>query len=65
MKTLIAVVRSRNAGQASKSRYRWPGPERPPESPVLIEQGIDSISLNPDVVLRTTLDVLHVEGAAK
>ncbi len=27
----------------------------------LVEQGIDSISLNPDVVLKTTLEVLEVE----
>jgi len=27
----------------------------------LVEQGIDSISLSPDVVLKTTLDVLRIE----
>ena len=30
----------------------------------LVEQGIDSISLNPDVVVRTTLDLLELERAA-
>jgi pyruvate,water dikinase len=29
----------------------------------LVEQGIDSISLNPDAVLRTTLGVLELEAA--
>jgi pyruvate,water dikinase len=29
----------------------------------LVEQGIDSISLNPDVVVRTTLDLLEMEKA--
>jgi pyruvate, water dikinase len=29
----------------------------------LVEQGINSISLNPDAVLRTTLSVLELEGA--
>jgi pyruvate,water dikinase len=29
----------------------------------LVEQGIDSISLNPDAVLRTTLQVLELEAA--
>lgn len=28
----------------------------------LVEQGIDSISLNPDAVLKTTLDILQLEG---
>ncbi|HRW09146.1 MAG TPA: phosphoenolpyruvate synthase, partial [Caldilineaceae bacterium] len=28
----------------------------------LVEQGIDSISLNPDAVLRTTADILAIEG---
>ncbi|MDE2489909.1 MAG: phosphoenolpyruvate synthase [Elusimicrobia bacterium] len=31
----------------------------------LVEQGIDSLSLNPDAVLRTTLAVLEAERAAK
>ena len=31
----------------------------------LVEEGIDSISLNPDVVLRTTVDVLDMEKAAE
>ena len=31
----------------------------------LVEQGIDSISLNPDAVLKTTLKVLEMEGAAR
>jgi len=30
----------------------------------LVEQGIDSISLNPDAVLRTTVDVLRIESEA-
>ncbi|MFL5381829.1 MAG: phosphoenolpyruvate synthase [Longimicrobiaceae bacterium] len=30
----------------------------------LVAQGIDSISLNPDAVLRTTLDLLEMEGGA-
>ena len=28
----------------------------------LVEQGIDSISLNPDTVLKTTLAILEKEG---
>jgi pyruvate,water dikinase len=31
----------------------------------LVEEGIDSISLNPDVVLRTTLDLVEVEKLAE
>lgn len=27
----------------------------------LVEQGIDSISLNPDVVVKTTLDIVRLE----
>ncbi|MBI3463212.1 MAG: hypothetical protein HY000_09155, partial [Planctomycetes bacterium] len=29
----------------------------------LVEQGIDSISLNPDAVLKTTLTILEMEQA--
>ena len=29
----------------------------------LVEQGIDSISLNPDTVLKTTLAILETEGS--
>ena len=31
----------------------------------LVEQGIDSISLNPDTVLKTTLAILATERAAE
>jgi len=31
----------------------------------LVEQGIDSISLNPDTMLKTTLAILATERAAK
>ena len=31
----------------------------------LVEQGIDSISLNPDTVLKTTLAILETEAALK
>ena len=31
----------------------------------LVEQGIDSISLNPDAVLKTTMVLLDIEGTAR
>jgi len=31
----------------------------------LVEQGIDSISLNPDAVLKTTVKILEMEQALK
>jgi pyruvate,water dikinase len=53
--------------QAAKTRGRKIGicgqaPSDYPEfAQFLVEQGIDSISLNPDVVLKTTLAILEME----
>ena len=37
--------------------------DHPDFAQFLVEHGIDSISLNPDVVLKTTLKVLEIERA--
>jgi len=58
-----------NVGKVSKTRGRKIGicgqaPSDYPEfAQFLVEQGIDSMSLNPDAVLKTTLAVLEMERA--
>ena len=48
----------------AEDRHLRPGPSDYPEfAQFLIEQGIDSISLNPDTVLKTTLAIVEKEKA--
>jgi pyruvate,water dikinase len=66
VKSLIAGVIAKARAKHRKVGICGQAPSDYPEfARFLIEQGIDSISLNPDVVLRTTLDVLKVEAAEK
>jgi pyruvate,water dikinase len=59
---VIAVARSRNrkigiCGQAPS--------DYPEFAQFLVQQGIDSISLNPDTVLKTTMSIVETEKAKK
>ena len=60
---MIAQVIARGQGaraarSASAARRRATTPSSPQ---FLVEQGIDSISLNPDAVLKTTVRILETE----
>lgn len=62
VKTMIAGVIERAQAKGRKVGICGQAPSDYPEfAQFLVEQGIDSISLNPDVVLKTTLHVLEVE----
>jgi pyruvate, water dikinase len=62
VKSLIASVINRAKRKGRKVGICGQAPSDYPEfARFLVETGIDSISLNPDVVLRTTLDILKVE----
>jgi pyruvate,water dikinase len=62
VKSLIADVIHTAQAKRRKVGICGQAPSDYPEfARFLVEQGIDSISLNPDVVLRTTLDVLELE----
>ena len=64
VKSLIAVVIHKAKQKGRKVGICGQAPSDYPEfARFLVEQGIDSISLNPDVVLRTTLDLLEAEKA--
>jgi pyruvate,water dikinase len=66
VKSLIASVIAKARAMHRKVGICGQAPSDYPEfARFLIEQGIDSISLNPVVVLRTTLDVLNVAAASK
>ncbi len=54
----VARARGRKIGICGQAPSDYPEFAR-----FLVEQGIDSISLNPDAVLRTTLSVLDLETA--
>jgi pyruvate,water dikinase len=63
VKSLIASVIRTARAKGCKIGICGQAPSDYPEfAQFLVEEGIDSISLNPDVVLRTTLDVLRLEG---
>jgi pyruvate,water dikinase len=48
--------------QRGKIGICWQVPSDYPEfAQFLVEQGIDSISLNPDAVLKTTITILEME----
>jgi pyruvate,water dikinase len=57
-----AIGRARAAGRKIGICGQAPS-DHPEFAKFLVELGIDSISLNPDAVLRTTLRVLELEGA--
>ena len=69
MDTMTAAVKKMIASviQSAKANGRKIGicGQAPSDYPdfarFLVEQGIDSISLTPDAVLRTTLDILELE----
>jgi len=62
-KMIAAVIRAAKA-KGRKIGICGQAPSDYPEfARFLVEQGIDSISLNPDAVLRTTLSVLELEAA--
>ncbi len=63
-KMIAAVIRDAKAA-GKKIGICGQAPSDYPEfARFLVEQGIDSISLNPDAVLRTTLSVLALEASA-
>jgi pyruvate,water dikinase len=65
VKTLIASVIQKARAKGRKVGICGQAPSDYPEfARFLVEQGIDSISLIPDVVLRTTMDVLELEKTA-
>ena len=62
VKTMIASVIRAAKAKGRKIGICGQAPSDYPEfAEFLVEQGIDSISLNPDAVLKTTLDILKVE----
>ena len=64
VKSLIASVIHKAHAKGRKVGICGQAPSDYPEfARFLVEQGIDSISLNPDVVIGTTLDVLKLERA--
>jgi pyruvate,water dikinase len=66
VKSLIASVIETAKRKKRKVGICGQAPSDYPEfARFLVEEGIDSISLNPDVVLRTTVDLVGVEKAAE
>ena len=64
VKSLIASVIHKAHAKGRKIGICGQAPSDYPEfARFLVEQGIDSISLNPDVVIGTTLDVVKLERA--
>jgi pyruvate, water dikinase len=64
VKTFIAQVIQAAKGKGRKIGICGQAPSDYPEfAQFLVEQGIDSISLNPDAVLKTTLKILEMEQA--
>jgi pyruvate,water dikinase len=65
VKTMIASVIQTCRAQGCKIGICGQAPSDYPDfAQFLVEQGIDSISLTPDTVLRTTKAILETEGAA-
>jgi pyruvate,water dikinase len=63
VKTMIASVIATCRAKGRKIGICGQAPSDYPEfAQFLVEQGIDSISLNPDTVLKTTLAILEKEG---
>lgn len=66
VKKMIAQVIATCRARGRKIGICGQAPSDYPEfAQFLVEQGIDSISLNPDTVLRTTLAILETESALK
>ena len=62
MTTMIANVIKRAKANRRKIGICGQAPSDYPEfAEFLVEQGIDSISLNPDSLLKTTLKIVEVE----
>jgi len=62
VKTMIASVIKAAKAKGRKIGICGQAPSDYPEfAQFLVEQGIDSISLNPDVVLKTTVAMLEME----
>jgi pyruvate,water dikinase len=62
VKTMIASVIKSAKANGRKIGICGQAPSDYPEfAGFLVEQGIDSISLNPDAVLKTTVNILNVE----
>jgi pyruvate,water dikinase len=62
-KMIAAVIRAARAHQRKIGICGQAPSDYPEFARFLVEEGIDSISLNPDAVLRTTLSVLELESA--
>jgi pyruvate,water dikinase len=62
VKSLIATVIQKAQAKGRKVGICGQAPSDYPEfARFLVEEGIDSISLTPDVIARTTLDILELE----
>ncbi|KAB2840951.1 phosphoenolpyruvate synthase, partial [bacterium] len=63
VKKMIGIVIQAAKGSGVKIGICGQAPSDYPEfARFLVEEGIDSISLNPDVVFKTTLEILKVES---
>ena len=66
VKTMIATVIKAAKAKGRKIGICGQAPSDYPEfAQFLVEQGIDSISLNPDAVMKTTVKILETEKALK
>ena len=66
MKKMIAQVIATCRARSRKIGICGQAPSDYPEfAQFLVEQGIDSISLNPDTVLKTTLAILEQENTLR
>ena len=65
MKKMIASVIQTAKAKGKKIGICGQAPSDYPEfARFLVEKGIDSISLNPDAVLKTTVSVLELEASS-
>jgi pyruvate,water dikinase len=62
-KMIASVIRSAKAKGRKIGICGQAPSDYPDFAKFLVEQGIDSISLTPDAVLRTTVSVLEIETA--
>ena len=64
IRTVAAAIREVHAAGRKVGICGQAPSDYPEFARFLVEEGIDSISLNPDAVVRTTLEVLELERAA-